>query len=430
MKPLRLLPWLAAWLLVMIAIMAMPAMAQSTATEPASAEEDAAESAESSPTSYEALANLLEDEQARQELIEMLRSQASALPDGIADELSPEAAAQGSEIAPEDVSLPRQLAELTSRVVSDVGGQFEQVVSIVGELFTGQEADSVFDMAAFISAAINLGIVIVATFAMFMIFRRLAKPLFTKISGWSLNGTNLTPVLRLIACVAIAAIIDVLLVAFAYVGGNLLATFAIGEAGELSTRASLFLNAFLIIELLKAGVRMLFSSRYEGLRLLPISAQEASYWNRWLARLIGMVGYGLMVVVPLVNFYVAASLGQAIGTLIMLLAFIYAVVVVLKNRKRLRDNLNDMAAKSTLTASRVSLQLFARTWHLFALLYFFDRVGTDVNPPRRCAAVCVVCYPQVPGCDCRRVVGIVFPYPDHWPPYHAVRRPAAQTALA
>lgn len=121
MKPLRLLPWLAAWLLVMIAIMAMPAMAQSTATEPASAEEDAAESAESSPTSYEALANLLEDEQARQELIEMLRSQASALPDGIADELSPEAAAQGSEIAPEDVSLPRQLAELTSRVVSDVG---------------------------------------------------------------------------------------------------------------------------------------------------------------------------------------------------------------------------------------------------------------------------------------------------------------------
>lgn len=88
MKPLRLLPWLAAWLLAMIAIMAMPAMAQSTATESASAEEGAAESAESSPTSYEALANLLEDEQARQELIEMLRSQASALPDGIADELA------------------------------------------------------------------------------------------------------------------------------------------------------------------------------------------------------------------------------------------------------------------------------------------------------------------------------------------------------
>ncbi len=209
-----------------------------------------------------------------------------------------------------------------------------------------------------------------ATFAIFMVFRRLAKSLFTKISSWSQQGTGLTPVLRLVLCVAVAAVVDILLIALAYVGGNLVATFAVGETGELSTRASLFLNAFLIIELLKAGVRMLFSSRYEGLRLLPISAQEASYWNRWLARLIGMVGYGLMVVVPLVNFYVAATLGQAVGTLIMLLAFIYAVGVVLKNRVRLRNNLNQMGARSTLTASRVSLQLFARTWHLFALIYF------------------------------------------------------------
>ena len=364
MTSLRLLPWLSVWMLTLFAMLAGPAMAQTTL----GAESDAP-AAEEQP-SYTALADLLEDEQARQELIELLRNQASELPAGVAAELSPEAAAAGGNVTPEDVSLPRQLAELTSRVVGDVGGQIEQAVAIVGNIFTGQGAGSSFDMAAFMNAAINLGIVIVATFAIFMVFRRLAKSLFTKISGWSQQGTGLTPVLRLVLCVAIAAVVDILLIALAYVGGNLVATFAVGETGELSTRASLFLNAFLIIELLKAGVRMLFSSRYEGLRLLPISAQEASYWNRWLARLIGMVGYGLMVVVPLVNFYVAATLGQAVGTLIMLLAFIYAVGVVLKNRVRLRDNLNKMSARSTLTASRVSLQLFARTWHLFALIYF------------------------------------------------------------
>ena len=364
MTSLRLLPWLSVWMLALFAMLAGPAMAQTTL----SAESDASV-AEEQP-SYAALADLLEDEQARQELIELLRNQASELPAGVAAELSPEAAAAGGNVAPEDVSLPRQLAELTSRVVGDVGGQIEQAAAIVGNMFTGQGTGSSFDMAAFMSAAINLGIVIVATFAIFMVFRRLAKSLFTKISGWSQQGTGLTPVLRLVLCVAVAAVVDILLIALAYVGGNLVATFAVGETGELSTRASLFLNAFLIIELLKAGVRMLFSSRYEGLRLLPISAQEASYWNRWLARLIGMVGYGLMVVVPLVNFYVAATLGQAVGTLIMLLAFIYAVGVVLKNRVRLRDNLNQMGTRSTLTASRVSLQLFARTWHLFALIYF------------------------------------------------------------
>ncbi|OAZ93441.1 mechanosensitive channel protein [Halomonas sp. G11] len=362
MTPLRLLPWLSVWLLALMTLFAAPVFAQSST--PSEGGSDGAETTE--PQTYESLANLLEDEQARQELIDLLRSQASEVAESSEQ---PGGAAQGSDIAPEDVSLPRQLAQLTSNVVGDVGGQLEQIALLVRSLFVGG-GESVFDMAIFMSAAINLGIVIAATFAMFFIFRRFAKPLFTKISGWSQQGAGLTPVLRLVVCVAIAAVIDVLLVALAYVGGNLVATFAVGEVGDLSTRASLFLNAFLIIELLKAAVRMLFSSRYEGLRLLPISAQEASYWNRWLARLIGMVGYGLMVVVPLVNFYVSAAIGQAVGTLIMLLAFIYAVAVVLKNRVRLRDNLNAIGTRSSLAASRVSLQLFARTWHFFALLYF------------------------------------------------------------
>ncbi|NGO89424.1 MAG: mechanosensitive channel protein [Halomonas sp.] len=365
MTSLRLLPWLGVWMLTLFALLAGPAMAQTTL----GADNEASNTSAEQPPSYSALADLLEDEQARQELIELLRHQASALPPALANELSPEAAAAGGNVSPEDVSLPRQLAELTSRTVSDVGGQLEQAVSIVGNLFTGQGGGT-FNMADFTNAAINLGIVIIATFALFFTFRRLAKTLFTKLSAWSLAGGNLTPVLRLVLCVALAAVVDVLLVALAYVGGNLIATFAVGETGELSTRASLFLNAFLIIELLKAAVRMLFSSRYEGLRLLHISAQEASYWNRWIARLIGMVGYGLMVVVPLVNYYLAPTLGQAVGTFIMLLAFVYAVAVVLKNRVRLRNNLNLMGDRSTLMASRVSLHLFARTWHLFALLYF------------------------------------------------------------
>jgi small conductance mechanosensitive channel len=242
-----------------------------------------------------------------------------------------------------------------------VGGLFE------GDL-TGEEG--IFDVDAFTSAAINLGLVIIATFVFFTGFRRLAKPLFTSISQWSLNGAGLTPVLRLVICVALAAVIDVLIVGLAYVGGNLIATFAIGETGALSTRASLFLNAFLVIELLKAAVRMLFSSRYEGLRLLPISAAEAGYWNRWLARLIGLVGYGLMVVVPLVNVYLGNILGESMGTLIMFVAFFYAATVVLKNRARLRQAINDKAKRTTMAASRVTLQLFARTWHLFALAYF------------------------------------------------------------
>ena len=74
-------------MLTLFAMLAGPAMAQTTL----GAESDAP-AAEEQP-SYAALADLLEDEQARQELIELLRNQASELPAGVAAELSPEAAA-------------------------------------------------------------------------------------------------------------------------------------------------------------------------------------------------------------------------------------------------------------------------------------------------------------------------------------------------
>ncbi|WP_282040583.1 mechanosensitive channel protein [Halomonas alimentaria] len=345
MNPKRALPLMLGWLLLALLALAGPAQAQQ-------------ESSGGEPPAYSTLADLLENEQTRQELIDQLR--------GMAGDVAESAPAEEAAAEP---SLPRQLAQVTSRVAGDVGAQFDAIASAIGGMFAS-DLESTFDTAAFMTAAINLGLVILATLALFVLFRRLARPLFTGISQWSLNGSGLTPILRLVICVALAAAVDVLVVAFAYLGGNLIATFAIGETGELSTRASLFLNAFLVIELLKAGVRMLFASRYEGLRLLPIGSDEASYWNRWIARLIGLVGYGLMVVVPLVNAYVSPAVGQGLGTLIMIGAFLYAVVVVLRNRKRLRDAINAKASQATMAASRVSLQLFARTWHLFALAYF------------------------------------------------------------
>nr|WP_267956651.1 mechanosensitive channel protein [Halomonas sp. MCCC 1A17488] len=307
----------------------------------------------------EALAELLENEQTRQQLIDHLRRQAA------------DPALADAESAPEQISLPRRLAEMTSRVVSDVGGEVSNLFGIVAGLFSADTDTAALDWGDFATAVINLGLVILATFVLFLAFRHLSRPLFSRLSRWSRHeGSGLNPIIRLVLCVAVAALVDVLVVALAYVGGNLIATFAVGETGELSTRASLFLNAFLIIELIKAALRMLFSSRYEGLRLLPISAGEASYWNRWMARLVGLVGYGLLVVVPLVGFYLAPTLGQGLGALIMFIAFLYAVGVVLKNRTRIRDELFAMAARSDFTATRISLQLFARTWHLFALAYF------------------------------------------------------------
>ena len=361
----RLKARLSHWLALILLLVAMPALAQQ-------AETTASDTA-SDTMAYSTLADLLENDATRQRLIGQLRTLASD-DAGASIEAPGELAAQeaAGEPTPADTSLARRLAETTSGVASDLGQQFTALTHALSTLFTSADPDAgpQISMAEITDAALNLALVIVATFATFVILRSLARPLFSRVSHWSQHSGGRSPLLRIILAVAFAALIDVVVVALAYVGGNLIATFAIGETGELSTRASLFLNAFLIIELIKAAIRMLFSSRYEGLRLLPASTQEAAHWNRWLATLTGFVGYGMLVVVPIVNFYLSSALGRGIGLVIMLLAFVYATVFVLKNRLKLRHALEARAAKASMSASRVALNLLAKLWHWLAIAYF------------------------------------------------------------
>jgi len=121
---------------------------------------------------------------------------------------------------------------------------------------------------------------------------------------------------------------------------------------------------------LKVGIRMLLQSEHEGLRLLAVDVDEARFWSRWIGKLISLVGYGLMTVVPMINLYLSKSLGEATGTLITLLAYLYATIVVLKHRARLRTSIELRAANSEGGAARVILTVLSRSWHLLAIAYF------------------------------------------------------------
>lgn len=380
----RLNTWLGRWLAIVLMMIALPVFAQQGETPPVNATNEM--------PAYSTLADLLENDQARQRLIEELRALADPQEGelGLAGEETPAAIAEQapSDQSAEQVSLARRLAAATSNIAGNIGSQFTNLATALGALIapdddaeSDTQAGPEFDMAAFTSAAIELALVIVATFAAFFILRRLARPLFTRLSHWSMHGDSRSALLRVIVAVALAATVDVAVVALAYIGGNLLATFAVGGSGELPTYTALFLNAFLIVELFKAAIRMLFSSGYEGLRLLPISADEASSWNRWLANLSGFVGYGMLVLVPIVNFNVSPALGQATGLVVMLLAFIYATTFVLKNRLKLRGALEVKAANAGMGASRIALVLLGKCWHLLAIAYFVLVLVLGVTKP-------------------------------------------------
>ena len=315
------------------------------------------------PAAYATLADILENEQARNQLIQDLREMAAKQGDQAAS--SPPAAT-----SPEKLSLPRRMAHIVSGFAATIGTRFETIAGNLKGIFATAPGDKAgFDYKALGQAALNLGIVILTVIAAFFVFRRLAHPFFARLSSWSRQGAGKSALLRLTGIVALATGGDVLVVGLAYVTGNLIATFAVGESGTLSTQVALFLNGFLLIELLKAGIRMLFSSRYDGLRLLPLASEHAAYWNRFLARLTGFVGYGMLFVVPLTAQNMSNAAGQGVGLLIMLTAFVYATTVVLKNRIAVRDGLSAQAHKFSMGTSQVLLRIAARIWHLLAITY-------------------------------------------------------------
>ena len=149
----------------------------------------------------------------------------------------------------------------------------------------------------------------------------------------------------------------------------------------MNVSQSLFLNAFLAIEIFKVILRTVFAGRDDALRLLPISAESATYWHIWLVRLTNYIGYGMLLVVPLVNLNINPVIGQLVSVLVVLSAFIYAVLVIMQNRMLVKQRLLFHAQQSTLSFSRVSLGILARSWHVLGIVYFAVMAGALLLRP-------------------------------------------------
>ena len=196
------------------------------------------------------------DAVAREKLIEELRRMAA---ERAGEAPAEEAAAAGP-------SLPERIADGTRAAAEQVLAEFGQAVDALAAIGTGPAPD----WDAIGHAALDLGGLIVATMLVFVGLRRLARPLWARAAGWATQGSAGMVLLRRAVAVVIAAAIDAVNIVLAWLAGWALAAFVLGEPGAIEPRLSLFLNAFVAIEALKALLRVVFAARDEALRLLPI----------------------------------------------------------------------------------------------------------------------------------------------------------------
>ncbi|GAA5231614.1 mechanosensitive ion channel [Verticiella sediminum] len=380
---------------------------------------EASASAPSAAANYGTLADVLENDATRERLIEQLRTLAAEQPPAGAAAPATSAAADPASATPPATASPAQdragqaaannrLAEvsLAGRIADGMQSFVGDLIDDAGtaavtlrDLFTGeaQPASRVVDWPAMLG---QLAVVAVATIVAFLILRALATGLFRRLDQWVVHRGKTPPPaaepgLRTrfsalgsrvhlwstrVAAIVLALVVDVAVILLAGAVGYGTAVF-MGVRGFVGIFDMLFVNAFVAVEIARALVRMVFATRFENLRLLPMADDVAKYWDRWLERLVSIAGYGLLVVVPVLGAMLSPAIGQLAGFVIMLCVYVYAVSVIWRNRKLIRDRITRRAQHASTAFFGTLLRVLARTWHVLAIAYFTVLlVASQVDP--------------------------------------------------
>lgn len=365
--------------LFLLLTLAHGVFAASAPTAP-TAEKDAtsATASPSSPASYAALADLLENETTRKQLIDELRTLAAPAQTQPANAAAKPAPKETeSAIEEEPFLFSRGIANGIEHFITGLGTDLSEAATVFRSL--GEDDDTaVLNRSKWRDALLNFAIVVVATMIAFFVFRRLASRFFARSNDWITATGNEANTGRLaqsglyrktVAIVA-AMVADAGAILLAGAAGYATALFAVGDREHIDTLASLFINTFVAVEIAKAFVRGVFAPRYQRLRLFEMDDDIAVFWGHWLERLVGLTGYGILVGVPLAKSVLSPTIGHILGVLIILGVYLYAVRVIWHNRHTVRERMERYADGLSAAFFSTLTRMLARIWHVPAIAYF------------------------------------------------------------
>lgn len=341
--------WFPLLLLLFICVASPLALAQPTQNTAPS------DQTEQQKASYTALADILQDDKARAALIDHLRQ--------AADESPKTQTKPAASETPE--SLSDNLSSLAQGGISTVNQRLNSLQKLID---SGPKRT--FNPDSFFRALGYFLLTVAVTFALFHLIRRLIRPLYKRMGSWGHNAKlQQGPWYKLPTAILAAFAVDLLVLLLALAAGNLFAHHVNADSTTILRLQTLFLSAFAVIEFFKAVLRLIFSPDFDYLRPFAFSDASAHYWNKRLAWLSGLIGYGLMVVVPVVATQISYPAAAAANLVIMLALTLYAVALILRNRKPIQQQINLLAERSMAFFS-IILRGLGHVWHLLAIAYF------------------------------------------------------------
>ncbi|WP_255253302.1 mechanosensitive channel protein [Pantoea sp. GL120224-02] len=333
--------------------------AQQTST-PASSTTAAGEpTLEDKKAAYAALANILENNDSRQELIDQLRQAATSKANNEQPVLAPPQADQ------EDPTVLESVTNVTREYGGAVASQFvrlhDNIVNAPHKSFNQQTFFNALKYFAGLAAAV---------FAFYWFTRLLMYPVWQRMGRWGRNhNLDRTKWLHLPATIIVAFLLDLVLLALTLFVGQIISDNYHNNNRTIAYQQGLFLNAFALIEFFKAVLRLIFCPRFPTLRFFHLSDVRAAYWNTRLSWLSGIIGYGLLVVVPIVGNQVNMQIAAMVNVLIMCIMTGWALWLIFRNRRNIHDELSRLADRS-MSFFALFIRAFGMVWHWLASAYF------------------------------------------------------------
>ena len=272
------------------------------------------------------------------------------------------------------ISVPGRLVESGKRVASDVGSSIGQSWRALKGVFSGQDVMlRNLDWERLQRRFAQLGAVVLCAWLLYQGGSLLARGVRVRLQHWALSGSRFSPLVRrVVAALSVAALEAALLMVTIFVCASL-SVYWFGEGSSQSLtgmQITVFLQAFMVLELLKTAMRVLFNPRFPGLRLLPATTLTARYWYRWFVTMINLLGYGYLVVLPLVSANLSWSLGRVFSVFLAFAAFGYALHMLWKKRREVQEALQVQGRQAQSALLAMTLKVLAWSWHWLALAYF------------------------------------------------------------
>lgn len=313
---------------------------------------------EQKKAAYAALADVLENEASRKELIGQLRSAATTS----APESPPKIVPPG---VVEEKTVLENITDISHRYGAAFAGRFAQLYRNITDA-----PHKPFNSQTFTNALTHFLMLAVAVFSFYWLIRRCVLPLYRKMGNWARKkNRERRNWLQLPAMIVGAFIIDLLLLALTLFVGQLLSDRLNAGSRTIAFQQSLFLNAFALIEFFKAILRLIFCPKVAELRPFSIQDSNARYWNRRLSSLSSLIGYGLIVAVPIISNQVNVQVGAMANVAIMLCITLWALYLIFHNKKDITGHLLNLADRS-LAFFSLFIRAFALVWHWLASAYF------------------------------------------------------------